>query len=41
MGFACVFLLGRAGEPIRPALIARKDSISTPRMFGVYASNAY
>ncbi len=36
MGFACVFLLGRAGEPIRPVLIARKDSLSVPSMFGVY-----
>ncbi len=36
MGFACVFLLGRAGEPIRPVLIAKKDSLSVPRMFGVY-----
>jgi hypothetical protein len=36
MGFACVFLLGRAGEPIRPVLIARKDSLSMPGMFGVY-----
>jgi hypothetical protein len=36
MGFACIFLLGRAGEPIRPVLIARKDSLSTPGMFGVY-----
>jgi uncharacterized protein (TIRG00374 family) len=36
MGFACVFLLGRAGEPIRPVLIARKDSVSMPGMFGVY-----
>jgi glycosyltransferase 2 family protein len=36
MGFACVFLLGRAGEPIRPVLIARKDSLSIPGMFGVY-----
>ena len=34
MGFTCVFLLGRAGEPIRPVLIARKDSLSMPRMFG-------
>src|SRR6516162_6797609 len=24
MGFACVFLFGRPGEPIRPVLIARK-----------------
>ena len=36
MGFACTFLLGRAGEPIRPVLIARKDSLSIPGMFGVY-----
>ncbi|MGH9738273.1 MAG: lysylphosphatidylglycerol synthase domain-containing protein, partial [Candidatus Acidiferrales bacterium] len=36
MGFSCIFLLGRAGEPIRPVLIARKDSISMPGMFGVY-----
>ncbi len=36
MGFACTFLLGRAGEPIRPVLIARKDSLSMPGMFGVY-----
>lgn len=36
MGFSCIFLLGRAGEPIRPALIARKDSVSMPGMFGVY-----
>jgi len=36
MGFTCVFLLGRAGEPIRPVLIARKDSLSMPRMFGIY-----
>ena len=36
MGFSCIFLLGRAGEPIRPVLIARKDSLSMPGMFGVY-----
>ena len=36
MGFTCSFLLGRAGEPIRPVLIAKKDSIPVPRMFGVY-----
>ncbi len=35
-GFACTFLLGRAGEPIRPILIARKASLSIPGMFGVY-----
>lgn len=36
MGFSCMFLLGRAGEPVRPVLIAKKDSVSIPRMFGVY-----
>jgi glycosyltransferase 2 family protein len=36
MGFACTFILGRAGEPIRPALIARKDKLSMAGMFGVY-----
>ncbi len=36
MGFACTFVLGRAGEPIRPVLIARKDSLPIPQMFGVY-----
>lgn len=36
MGFACMFLLGRAAEPVRPVLIARKDSLSMPKMFGVY-----
>jgi len=36
MGFASVFLLGRAGEPIRPVLVGKKDSVSIPGMFGVY-----
>ncbi len=36
MGFSCTFLLGRAGEPIRPVLIARKDKLPVSRMFGVY-----
>jgi glycosyltransferase 2 family protein len=35
-GFACTFLLGRAGEPIRPVLIAKKNSLAIPPMFGVY-----
>ncbi len=35
-GFACTFLLGRAGEPIRPVLIGKKNSLSISRMFGVY-----
>ena len=36
MGFAATFLLGRAGEPVRPVLIARKDSLPVAPMFGVY-----
>jgi len=36
MGFACIFLLGRAGEPVRPVLIARKDKLPVSGMFGVY-----
>src|SRR5277367_3171403 len=36
MGVTCTFLLGRAGEPMRPVLIAKKDGLSIPRMFGVY-----
>jgi glycosyltransferase 2 family protein len=35
-GFACTFLLGRAGEPIRPVLIGKKNSLPIPNMFGVY-----
>lgn len=36
MGFAAIFLLGRAGEPVRPLLIARKDSLPVADSFGVY-----
>jgi uncharacterized protein (TIRG00374 family) len=36
MGFSCTFLLGRAGEPVRPVLIARKESLPMAGMFGVY-----
>lgn len=36
MGFSCTFLLGRAGEPIRPVLIGQKESLPIPAMFGVY-----
>jgi uncharacterized protein (TIRG00374 family) len=35
-GFAAVFLLGRAGEPIRPLLLARKEKLPVSGMFGVY-----
>lgn len=36
MGFSCTFLLGRAGEPIRPVLIGKKESLPIPSMFGIY-----
>jgi hypothetical protein len=36
MGFAAIFVLGRAGEPIRPLLIARKERLPVPAMFGIF-----
>jgi uncharacterized protein (TIRG00374 family) len=36
-GFAAVFLLGRAGEPARPLLLARKEKLPAADMFGIYA----
>jgi len=36
MGFAAIFLLGRAGEPVRPLLIARKDRLPVGDSLGVY-----
>ena len=36
IGFTAVFLLGRAGEPVRPLLIARKDGLPVSGMFGIY-----
>ncbi len=36
VGFAALFLLGRAGEPIRPLLIARKERLAVSSMFGIY-----
>src|SRR5277367_2407577 len=35
-GFAAVFLLGRAGEPVRPLLIARKEKLPVADMFGIW-----
>jgi uncharacterized protein (TIRG00374 family) len=35
-GFASIFLLGRAGEPIRPLLLARKERLPVADMFGIY-----
>src|SRR5580692_358874 len=36
MGFSAIFVLGRAGEPIRPLLLARKDRLPVASMFGIY-----
>jgi len=36
-GFSALFLLGRAGEPVRPILISRKDKIPMADTFGIYA----
>jgi uncharacterized protein (TIRG00374 family) len=35
-GFTALFLLGRAGEPVRPILIARKLRQPVSSMFGIY-----
>jgi glycosyltransferase 2 family protein len=36
MGFTAIFLLGRAGEPVRPLLIARKDRLPVGDSLGVF-----
>src|SRR5260370_27522276 len=36
MGFAAIFILGRAGEPVRPLLLARKTRQRVAGMFGVW-----
>ncbi len=36
MGFASIFVLGRAGEPVRPLLLARKDRLPVASMFGIF-----
>ncbi len=36
MGFASIFVLGRAGEPVRPLLLARKERLPVSSMFGIY-----
>ncbi len=36
-GFCAVFLLGRAGEPVRPVLLARKEKLPIADMSGIYA----
>ncbi len=36
MGFASIFVLGRAGEPVRPLILARKDRLPVASMFGIF-----
>ena len=36
MGFAAIFVLGRAGEPVRPLLLARKERLPVASMFGIF-----
>jgi uncharacterized protein (TIRG00374 family) len=36
-GFAAIFLLGRAGEPVRPLLLSRKEKLPIADLFGIYA----
>jgi hypothetical protein len=40
-GFAAIFILGRAGEPVRPLLLARKDRLPVSSMFGIYFLERY
>src|ERR1700693_1242570 len=35
-GFAAIFLLGRAGEPVRPLLLAKKAHLPIADTFGIY-----
>ncbi len=36
MGFVAIVLLGRAGEPVRPLLIGRREHLPMSAMFGIY-----
>src|ERR1700687_4153621 len=36
MGCASIFVLGRAGEPVRPLLLARKERLPVASMFGIF-----
>jgi uncharacterized protein (TIRG00374 family) len=36
MGFAAIFVLGRAGEPVRPLLLAKKDKLPVASQFGIF-----
>src|SRR5215468_8362490 len=35
-GFTAVFLLGRAGEPVRPVLLARRAKLPLADIFGIW-----
>jgi glycosyltransferase 2 family protein len=35
-GFAAIFVFGRAGEPVRPLLLAKKQDLPVADMFGIY-----
>lgn len=35
-GFSAIFLLGRAGEPVRPLLLAKKQNLPVADTFGIY-----
>src|ERR1700680_4963027 len=41
MGFAAIFVLARAGEPIRPLLLARKNRLPVSSMFGIFFLERY
>ena len=36
MGFVAIVLFGRAGEPVRPLLIARREQLPISAQFGIY-----
>ena len=36
IGFASIFVLGRAGEPVRPLILARKDKLPVASQFGIF-----
>ena len=41
MGFTSIFVLGRAGEPVRPLLLARKDHLPVSSLFGIFFLERY
>jgi uncharacterized protein (TIRG00374 family) len=36
IGFASIFILGRAGEPVRPLILAKKDKLPVASLFGIF-----